>query len=847
MRIQSFVVSLRFKSAILFVAILCMVISGCTPLLNMSFKKSLPPMEGEQVLTGLSDKVTVKRDNLGIPFIEAQSMDDLIFAMGYISACDRFTQMEGFRLVSQGRLSELLGGAALEMDIYLRALNLNQTAQTLYLSASSDLRRLLKIYSDGVNAYLANVPLPTTMKLAGHQPEPWRPIDSMYVFLVLTLGLGQNLQEEINMLNVAQVVEPEKLAWLFPIYPDEPLPFEEMKKLKGINLAESAQNIEQLGTIANLTSKLLLPAAAASNNWAVSGKLTKSGKPIVANDTHLPLTMPSIWHMMHLKCPEIDGAGIAIAGVPGIIAGYNTHVGFGMTMVMADNQDIFLEKLQQKPDGLYYLYKNKWIKATSRKESFRIKDQKDAVTRTFYETVHGVLLNDILTAKPRHELVPMPVNPSLGIAYSWAGNEPDRSMDVFFKIMRAKSVDEILRYTSRETSAIPLNLVMADRKNIAWQVTGRFPLRKKGRGLCPSPGWTGEYDWNGFLSPSKHPSSKNPAKGYVGTANHRTVPADFPYILSSSWYYPDRGERIEQILKNAKDYTLADAKAMQLDTHSMFVQVIKSALLNENTRKNMMTFWKDSGKVPSAEKAMALLRDFDGNMTADSAAAAFCGAFLFSLSDNLFADELGGTNTQAYQSLLHTFLLAYSALHDHLTDRGTGSPFWDDVTTPQKEERDLILAKTVLDAIGILEKHCGKDPDKWQWGKLHTYHWRTDATLFSDYMDFIEKNGVKFLSGYFDRGPYPAPGDHTTLNVSAYHPGKDFETWLIPAMRIIVDFGGEEPLIGINSTGQSDNPSSPYYDDGITAFREGQYQNFPFKEENVKTHYTKTLTLLPKN
>lgn len=439
----------------------------------------------------------------------------------------------------------------------------------------------------------------------------------------------------------------------------------------------------------------------------------------------------------------------------------------------------------------------------------------------------------------------MPVNPSLGIAYSWAGNEPDRSMDVFFNIMRAKSVDEILKHTSRETSAIPLNLVMADRKNIAWQVTGRFPLRKKGRGLCPSPGWTGEYDWNGFLSPSKHPSSKNPAKGYVGTANNRTVPADFPHTLSSSWYYPDRAVRIEQIMKDVKNYTTDDAKAMQLDTHSTFVQTIKSALLNENTLKNMTMFWKDSGKAPPAKKAIALLKEFDGNMTADSAAAAFCGAFLFSLSDNLFADELGGTNTQAYQSLLHTFLLAYSALHDHLTDRGKESPFWDDVTTAEKEQRDLILAKTVLDAIGILEKHCGKNPDKWQWGKLHTYHWRTDATLFADYMEFINKTGVKFLSGYVDRGPYPAPGDHTTLNVSAYHPGKNFDTWMIPAMRIIVDFGSDEPFVGINSTGQLDNPSSLHYDDGITAYREGRYQNFPFKEENIKTQYTKILTLLP--
>lgn len=846
MRIRPFARFSRYKIPAVLIVVLCFTICGCAPLLNTAFNNSLPPLEGEQTVTGLSQKVTVKRDNMGIPLIEAANMEDLIFASGYVSAYDRFAQMEGFRLVGQGRLSELLGDATLEMDIYLRSLNLNQVAQTLYMSASPDLQHKLKLYSDGVNAYLANAPLPMTLKMAGYKPEPWKPIDSVYVFIVLTLGLGQNLHEEINMLNIAQAVEPEKLAWLFPIYPDEPLPFEEMKKLAVVDLKTAANDIEHLSRIASVTNRLLIHETAASNNWVVSGKLTQSGKPIFANDTHLPLTMPSIWQMVHLKCPEIEGAGIAIAGVPGIVAGYNGYTATGMTMVMADNQDLFLEKLKQEPDGLYYLYKDKWIKAASRQETFRVKGQKTPQIRTLYETKHGALLNNVLTDKPRHELVPMPVNQSLGIALSWAGKEPDHTMDSFFNIMQAKSVDEVLKFTSRDTSVIPLNMVMADKNDIAWQVTGRFPLRKKGRGLCPSPGWTGEYDWNGFLDPSLHPSVKNPVKGYVGTANHRTVPADFPYILSSSWYYPDRAERIAQMIEGAKGYSAETAKAMQLDVYSPFVKVLKTALLEEKTLQDMRSIWQNSEKNQVAEKAMTLLRDFDGYMRADSAGAAFCGAFMFSLPKNLFADELGGTDSRAYESLLETFLLAYSSLHDHLTDRGKNSPFWDNVNTPAKEERSLILAQTVLDAIVILEKRCGKDPEKWQWGKLHTYTWQTDATKFSDYMGFVEKRALKSLSGYFDRGPYPAAGDHTTLNVTGYYPGKNFDVWLIPEMRLIADFGSDEPLIGINSSGQSDNPSSPYYDDGITAFREGKYQKFPFKEENVKAQYTKTLTLLPK-
>lgn len=839
MKILSFAGIFRLKFLIILTVLLCLMICGCSSILNMSFSKALPPMEGEQIVAGISQKVTVKRDNLGIPLIEAANMDDLIIAMGYVSAYDRFTQMEGFRLVGKGRLSELLGKATLEIDIFMRALNIKQVAETLYDSASPEIRHILENYSKGVNAYLANAPLPMTLKMAGHKPEPWKPIDSVYVFVVLTLGLGQNLHEEINILNIAKQIDTDKLAWLIPIYPDEPLPFDEMKKLKGLDLKSASADIEKIRQISSRVNQIIIPAAAASNNWVVSGKLTKSGKPILANDTHLPLTMPSIWHMMHLKCPEIEGAGIAIAGVPGIIAGYNGNIAVGMTMVMADNQDIFLEKIKQESGSLYYFYKDKWHKATSRQEEFKVKGRKDNITKTFYETCHGVLLNDILTDQPRHHLVPMPLKHTLGIAFSWAAREPDRTMDAFFSIMRAKSVDDILKYTSRDTSIIPLNLVMADKSNIAWQVTGRYPLRKKGRGLCPSPGWTGEYDWKGFLEPSLHPSLKNPDKGYIGTANHRTVPADFPYILTSSWYYPDRAERIEQMMKGVKEYTVENAKAMQLDTYSHFVEIMKKALLNEQTMKEMNAYWKDSKQRPNAEEAIALLRGFDGVMHVDSAGAAFYGAFLSSLSKNLFADELGGVDSQAYQSLLETFLMKYSALHDHLTDRCKESPFW-------RGKRNQILAQTVLDAVSLLEKRCGKNPDNWQWGKLHSYYWKTDATLLSDYMDFVSKTGIKLLSGYFDRGPYPAPGDHTTLNVAAYHPGKDFDVWLIPEMRIIVDFGSDEPLIGINSTGQLDNPSSPHYDDGITAFREGRYQNFPFKEENIKLHYNKAVSLVPK-
>ncbi|MEW6079791.1 MAG: penicillin acylase family protein [Thermodesulfobacteriota bacterium] len=836
--------SFAFPSLVIVATFLCLL-CGCTSSLDSLFGKTLPPDEGVQKIPGIAEKVTVKRDNMGVPFIDAASLEDLIVAMGYISACDRFAQMEGFRLVGQGRLSEMAGQAAVEMDIYLRAMGVNKAAEIILNSASADLRHFLKLYSDGVNAYLDNNPLPMMVRVTGHKPEKWEPIDSISVFLVLTLGLAQNLHEEIGILNLAQKISPEKLAWLTPIYPDEPLPFTEMKKLEGLDLTTAAADLENIFSVICRTNKLVVPAAAASNNWVVSGRLTKSGKPILANDTHLPLVMPSFWHLMKLRCPTLEGAGVALAGVPGIIAGYNGHIAAGMTMVMADNQDVFLEKLQQKDDGLYYLYKGDWIKTATRDEVIKVKGGKD-VSVTVHETVHGPLMNRILAKDPRHLLVPMPTDQALGIAVSWAAFEPDRTMDVFFNIMRATSVDGILTWTASSRTIIPLNLVMADEKDIAWQVTGRFPVRKGGRGLCPSPGWTGEYDWEGFLNPSLHPVVKNPEEGFIGTANNRTVPADFTYTLSSSWYYPDRAGRIRQLIeKSGTEFTAETARAMQADTFSPFVGYIKQALLDETTLEKMKSAWSGEKDKTRAEAGLKVLREFNGFMNVDSAGAAFCGAFMSCLSKNLFADECGGTDTLAWKSLAEIFLMAYSAHHDHLSGRCQTSPFWDDVTTTVVEQRHEILARTVLDAIDLLEEKCGPEPEYWQWGKMHHYEWLTDASRLAPHMGFLDRLGMKIMSGYIDRGPFPAPGDHTTLNVSGYHPGRDFDTWLIPAMRIIVDFGSEEPMVGINSSGQSDNPASPHYDDGIFAWMKGEYQNFPFQEKNIEKQYTKTLLLTP--
>jgi acyl-homoserine-lactone acylase len=391
-------------------------------------------------------------------------------------------------------------------------------------------------------------------------------------------------------------------------------------------------------------------------------------------------------------------------------------------------------------------------------------------------------------------------------------------------------------------------MVFADHDNIGWQVTGRFPLRKKGRGLMPSPGWTGQYDWVGYLAVAEHPNVFNPPEKFIATANNRKVPAEFPHTLSSSWFYPERGERIEQMIQATEQHSLKTSANMQLDTHSLFVPQLKDAILKGELYeavKNEIKEWNDEGKKARATEALTMLDRLSGDMHAESQDACIVGALLYTYTRNTFSDELGSKNGSAWVSFLENSNMSYSAQVDHLIVRGDESPFWDDVNTPQKEAKAQIIARSLADAINLLEEHLGGDRSDWQWGNLHTYTWATEATKLAKHLDFFERTGMRFLASYFNRGPFPAGGDHTTPNVAAYPIAKDFDVWLIPEMRIVVDFGLEEPMIGINSTGQSDNPVGPHYDDGIYAWLEGRYQAFPFRQVNIERQYNRVLVLHP--
>jgi acyl-homoserine-lactone acylase len=821
------------------------VLTGCQTYLDNRFSESLPPAQGVQPITGLDKSVSIRRSSLGMPLIETTTFHDALFGLGYVHATDRLSQMVSLRLMAQGRLAEMAGPGVLEVDRFMRAVNLRQTADQLYRDSSPRMKAFFEVYARGVNAYLFRHrdKLPMDLAAAEHVPEYWKAEDSVLVFCLLNFGLSVNLHQEIASLVMAQKVGSDKLAWLLPTYPDEPLPFDEAEKLKGLKLGGDIAGLEALGDAASQVASLKLMGIAASNNWAVSGSHTRSGKPLMANDTHLPLSMPSYWNFVQIRSPKFQAAGVTIAGLPAIVAGFNGKLGWGMTMVMGDTQDLFLEQLRREGGRVQYLADGKWVAARERHETFIIKGERP-VRETIYETRNGPLLNSVLGER-KHPLQPLQLSSRYGLALKMPQFNEDKSLDAFFDLSRAQSVDQAFEAT-REIRAVALNIVFADANGTGWQVTGQYPNRRDGLGLVPSPGWEGRYDWDGYADAMLHPYDLNPAKGWLATANQRTVPKGYGMQLSNSWHYPERAERIAELLGQGKQDTRS-VIAMQYDQVTPFAAKLKDMFQAPGMRESLQAAIAALAEPAQGKARWALSRllGFDGKLAADSADAALYEAFLMESARQIFLDELGPDTSAAWKALVETANASYSAQADHLLGR-EDSPYWNNVNTPQVEDKPTILAQSLAAAVDRMEAEQGADRNAWRWGRSHTYSWRTGTTQLAPYLPVAQRGKINAISRYLDRGPIEAGGDHTTLNTSAYRWGDNFDAWLVPAMRIIVDFGLDEPLLGLNSSGQSGNPASPHYADGIDAWLKGQYMSFPFKTENLEKVYgTQRLLLTP--
>lgn len=820
-----------------------LMLGGCQELVDSRYAKSLPPTHGGITVQGLSDNVSIRRNPLGMPLIESNSFHDALFALGYVHASDRLSQMINMRLMAQGRLSERAGPGTLEIDRFMRSLQLKRSAALLYQAASPRLQAFFEVYARGVNAYLYQQRNNLPLDLQGGPPlEYWQAEDSALIFCLLNFGLSLNLQEEVASLVLSERLDPQQLAWLLPTYPDEDLPFDETAKLKGLQLGQQGAALHKVQQTLAAISGINLLGVAASNNWAIAPQRSRSGKSLLANDTHLPISLPSTWNFVQILAPGYRAAGVSIAGIPAIVAGFNGKLAWGMTMVMGDNQDLFLEQLREANGQLQYLDNGQWKATQQRKETFLVKGQ-PAIEEVFHETRNGALIERYLGTQ-KHSLQPLPWQGRYGLALQSTRFEPDQSLDAFFDLSRAQSVEKAHQHV-RRIQAINLNLVYADAEHIAWQVTGRYPNRRGGRGLVPSPGWVDDYRWDGFAEPMLFPYDQDPQQGWLGTANHRTVSSGYGLQLSNSWYYPERAERIAQLAEASRRHDLNSMKAMQYDQTSLFVAKLQAMftdpIMDSALRQAIAAL--PEAQRNKADEALRRLLGFDGKLSANSADAALYGVFLQESAKQIFLDELGPEDSPTWQAFVLLNNTSYSAPADHLLGR-FDSPFWNDVNSPGTQDKPTILARSLVASIDYLERTLGADRQAWQWGKLHTYHWQNDASRLSAHLPATQRAALNSLDSYLNRGPWQAGGDHNTLNVSAYNWGQDFDTWLIPSMRLIVDFAAPEPFIGVNSSGQSGNPASPHYADGIEAWLKGQYMTFPFQAQNLDLVYGKQRLVL---
>jgi len=778
-------------------------------------RRPFPQTSGTLRVRGLAAPVEVIRDRWGIPHIYAQNPRDLFFAQGYVQAQDRLWQMELFRRTSAGRLSEIFGPPTLGVDRFMRVLGLRRAAEAAWAAAGPGAAdpavaatvEAARAYSDGVNAFIDThrSRLPLEFTILGAQPEPWSPVDSLAFGKLMAWVLGGNWRAELLRSALAVRFGPEGADALLPDqFPGSPTITEQA----GRPARGAARPIAPVSGGASARAPVLpsgFPFAAlftgipavGSNNWVVAPGRSKSGGALLANDPHLDAQMPSIWHVNHLVGGPYDVVGVAFPGVPGIIIGHNQHIAWGLTNAEEDAQDLYLERFHPR-DPTLYLFRGQWVRAQIVREEIKIKGRRDAETIDVRITRHGPILN--------------PVVESLGafVALRWTALDPDSIFAAVLGVNRATSWEEF-RAALRDWSAPSQNFVYADRAgNIGYVMPGRIPLRAPGHdGREPVPGWTGEFEWRGFVPGDQLPVVFNPPRGYIVTANNRVAPPDYPYLLGTGYDIGARALRITSLLDAQPRVDLDDLARIQLDQTSPLAQRFVAA-------------WQD---VRLRDGDLAALFDevkrWDGRVSADSRAALLYEGLLLELKRSVFQDALGAEVFRRY--LRHSpatalVLLELSARPD--------DPWW-------RDGRDRAIEEALRQTVRDLERRLGTDRRGWRWGRVHTL--ALEHPL----------GRVPALARIFN-GPAPATGGDTfTVNVGPFDPETPYRQIVVPSLRLLIDAQDWNTARIVHTTGQSGLPFHRHYRDLTALWARGDYLPLLYERTAIAGAQEGTLTLLP--
>ena len=625
----------------------------------LHLRRSLPLLEGEMAVAGLSGRAEVLRDPYGIPHIFAATAEDAQFALGFVHAQDRLWQMEMNRRIGSGRLAELLGPGALESDRFLRTLGVRRVAEANLRRYDKETLALLEAYAAGVNAFLDTGPvLPPEFWLLRTRPEPWTPADSVVWTKMMAWDLGGNWRNELLRLRMARTLSRGRVQEFFPPYPGEaPI---ELPELAGLGFTGGA-----------------------SNSWVLDGSRTSTGKPLLANDPHLGLTAPSVWYFAHLSAPGLEVIGASLPGVPGILLGRNERIAWGFTNTGPDVQDLYLEK----DDAGFTIIEDVIKVRGAPDEKIRIR-----------VSPRGPVISDAL--RTAREAAP----PGQAIAMAWTAlAEDDMTVQAGARLQRARDWKEFLA-ALRDFHAPQQNITYADVEgNVGFIAAGKVPVRKPENtlmGLAPAPGWDRRYDWAGFIPFEELPRLYNPASGAIVTANHKITPPAYPHYITSEWQAPYRARRIEELLAALPNHGTPSFARMQLDTVSLAARELLPNLLSTKAGSS------------EAKAALELLSAWDGNMFAERAEPLILVAWWRELTRAMFADELG----EAFRSAWST----RSAFVDNvLADRDGQSRWCDNVHTPKKESCPDLLQASLEAALADLRQRYGGNMGRWRWGEAH--------------------------------------------------------------------------------------------------------------------------------
>lgn len=818
---------------------------------NTVARESFPKIDGEIKVAGLNGKVDVYRDSMGIPHIYADNMHDLFFAQGYVHAQDRFWQMDSWRHIGSGELSKMFGSGQVETDAFLRTLGWRQTAEAEWAGLDAETQSMLEAYSAGVNAYLKDhkgTALSLEYAVLGllspdYVIEDWTPIHSLTWGKAMAWDLRGNMGDEIERAVLLKTLTPEQVSQLFPEYPqDHPVIVNKIGDGSQSSFSipqPSSFDYSQLPLDVITYNTSLLDAqlgewndGIGSNSWAVAGELTNTGKPLLANDPHLGIQMPSIWYQIGMHCQPVSAdcsyevAGFSFPSVPGVVIGHNANIAWGFTNVGPDVMDLYIEKVNPENPNQYEV-NGEWVDFITREEKIEVVGG-EPVTITVKSTRHGPVISETYgplkdTGDPKDtefeafkDRAGVELPQQYVIALSWTALKPSTPFQAIWGFGKAKNWDEF-REAARNFHVPAQNLLYADIEgNIGYQMPGDVPIRANGDGTLPVPGWTDEYEWTGYIPFEELPYTFNPKEGYIVTANNQVNPEGYPYLITKDWDYGFRANRIVEMITTAPGkIDAAYIQSMHADSFNAIGAVLTPIILSTEL---------DAKYAPALEQ----LKSWDYQDRVDSTPAAIFNSFLRALIQNTFNDDLPERYWADGGSRWNDVL---RKMAQNPTD-----PFWDDKSTPAVETMDDMVKKSFVAGNAELTDMFGSDMTKWKWGEMHAATFRNTT---------LGESGVSLIENLFNRGPVPTGGGEAIVNATGWSVRDGYETNWLPSMRQIIDLSNLNNSLSVHTTGESGHAYHPHYDDMTQLWANVKYYPMWWEQDSIVNDQEGHLVLMP--